>query len=358
MTLRHLWLPLALFGAVPCFAAEGRIPIPFTAGPPPYVIAAPGRYVLTRNLSIAVDDNIIRVTANDVDLDLNGMVLTSDSVTHSIIYANLVEGLAIRNGTLRGGKNGIEVSTAVRVTIERIHSQEAAEDGIHLTDADDFLIDHNTILLAPSYGIEVEGSGGSGAPLNGHVEFNQVQQSRGGIALLHLQGAEIAHNRIHGTAPSAIPSDALIMEQLAGCLVSGNIVEGAGRDGVVLSSFLPNQSGGGNTVRDNVIFGSAGRGLNAFVTSDNLFLNNTVTGSSSVGFYLDGNNNYIVGNVLNRNGAGGLRLLGSGNVYRGNAARGNTPPAGGCTGAVSTGDFCDEGTGSTSAGDNFMPGPL
>jgi hypothetical protein len=48
-------------------AGEGRIPV-FAA---PATLAAPGRYVVTRNLAIGAGP-LVSVTSDDVELDLNG----------------------------------------------------------------------------------------------------------------------------------------------------------------------------------------------------------------------------------------------------------------------------------------------
>jgi hypothetical protein len=73
---------IAALAAIPSLAAEGRIPIPFTSPVvTPIVIAAPGRYVLTRPLKATAPGPVIDVAVgvgvglSEVDIDLNGFTI-------------------------------------------------------------------------------------------------------------------------------------------------------------------------------------------------------------------------------------------------------------------------------------------
>jgi len=75
------------------------------------------------------------------------------------------------------------------------------------------------------------------------------------------------------------------------------------------------------------------------------------------GLQIAGSWNQVIGNLLVGNGGFGLRFedTATGNVFRGNTARGN---AGGRASTCPPGntDFCDLGSGNSSLGDNFLPG--
>src|SRR5438874_13727631 len=77
-----LGVPAVLaFLAIPALADEGRIPIPFSSpGTPPIMIAAPGKYILTRNLRANAAGSCIQAavplpTPGDVAIHLNGCIL-------------------------------------------------------------------------------------------------------------------------------------------------------------------------------------------------------------------------------------------------------------------------------------------
>jgi hypothetical protein len=122
--------------------------------------------------------------------------------------------------------------------------------------------------------------------------------------------------------------------------------------------------GHGCLVSENTIVNScSGIGLEG---AGNLILNNVVSGSVSEGGCGDGirvadggDFNHIEGNVLTDNARFGLHFVqtettsADHNIYRRNTARNNGGT--GCTNPASNADFCDEGTGNTSHGDNYMP---
>ena len=76
----------------------------------------------------------------------------------------------------------------------------------------------------------------------------------------------------------------------------------------------------------------------------------------SYGVYVEGDRNRIEANVLNDKFFGlYFAPTAENNVYVGNVARGGA--GSGCTG-TGTSNFCDEGTGNTSNGDNYMPNKM
>ena len=92
-------------------------------------------------------------------------------------------------------------------------------------------------------------------------------------------------------------------------------------------------------------------------SNSNTIVRNTLRPGGSYGVYVEGDRNRIEANVLNDTGGFGLYFTSTAenNVYAGNVARGGS--GSGCTG-TGTSDFCDEGTGNTSNGDNYMPGKM
>jgi len=96
--------------------------------------------------------------------------------------------------------------------------------------------------------------------------------------------------------------------------------------------------------------------ISGATSTGNLVLNNVVGGGDSDSrILIAGRRNHIEGNIITNGYSFGLMFSDQSleNVYRGNTVRGHN--GSGCTGTSSGGDFCDEGTGNTSYGDNYMP---
>ena len=91
-------------------------------------------------------------------------------------------------------------------------------------------------------------------------------------------------------------------------------------------------------------------------SSGNLIRDNVVSSAAGVGIDVLGDENHIEGNLIRGSAGFGLQLGGNGNVYRRNTARGNA--GAGCTNPPGNVNFCDNGAGNTSHGDNYMPGQM
>lgn len=87
---------------------EARTPISSL----PFDISVSGSYYLTKNLTGAVGNNGITVTANDVTIDLNGFALRGVAGSLYGIAVGNIKNLSVRNGTVRDwGNSGIAAST-------------------------------------------------------------------------------------------------------------------------------------------------------------------------------------------------------------------------------------------------------
>jgi hypothetical protein len=129
-------------------------------------------------------------------------------------------------------------------------------------------------------------------------------------------------------------------------------VGGVVRDNVLQSGFIVIESGSGFQVTHNAITG----GYIWLDGADNgVVLDNVVTGSSTHGMYGNGHSNRLAGNVVSESAGFGVYLeLGfSDGTYSGNVLRVNHGTV--CSNPTANADFCDEGTGNDSGGDNFAP---
>jgi hypothetical protein len=131
-------------------------------------------------------------------------------------------------------------------------------------------------------------------------------------------------------------------------IIENNVIECPGGGvGIDLHTGLGKTRVSGNTISN------CSNGIEP--STDGNYLLDNVVSECNHGILGGGDYNHIEGNVLTGNAGRGLFFNASsnGNVYRRNSARGNT--GGGSCSGVSTTDFCDEGTGNTSHGDNYLP---
>ncbi len=349
-------------------AAEGRTPV-FAPGT---TLGTDGKYIVTRNLSGGAG-SVISITGPNVDLDLNGFLLTGAGAPVISVAAG-VDHVHIHNGVLTGGTIGIDVSGGVRkVDIEdvKIHNPTAAQ-GIHLGDVEGAVLRHNEITDTPSEGIAWDGPG---ATKHGTIEGNLLRRTSAGIVVANnCSSVAILNNRLEepGTgAGGAFPGDGIVLASCAASLVSENTVERCKTDGILLRTSK------GNKVFDNVVTTCGGNGIHVDPGStDSLILNNVATGNGTAGLpsggdglLVEGTQNLIQNNLLDTNSGFGLHFcvpaLSCGNTFGRNMARGNTGavpgPCGACA-ALFPPNSCNIGgcpaaSPNSTFGDNLIPGP-
>lgn len=95
-----------------------------TAQPTPIsacgTIAASGSYKLTTNLSAAGDCLVLTGSANaNTTIDLDGFTMTGDGTGAGISNDSVIEGLTVRNGTIKGFDRGIGVFGNT-ITVDRM----------------------------------------------------------------------------------------------------------------------------------------------------------------------------------------------------------------------------------------------
>jgi len=154
---------LAVVTASP-HAAEGRIPIHSVT-----TITSPGHYILTRNIG-DFTATAITIAASDVDLDLNGFTVTG---LDPAISAQNVRGVTIHDGSV-----------------------VAYEDGVILTDVNDFELRRLVVQSLEDCALSVSGTGGV-------VQENRIQATLYGICVSG-SGVRVAHNVIRGAGIDAI----------------------------------------------------------------------------------------------------------------------------------------------------------
>jgi len=355
-----------LAGAV--LAAEGRTPV-FASGT---FLGTDGKYIVTRNIAGGAGA-VITIGAPNVDLDLNGFVLTGAGAPVISVIGGASH-VTIHNGVLVGGSIGIDIPGPVRkVDIEDVKIHTTGAQGIHLGDVEGVALRRNEITDTPSEGIAWDGPG---TVKHGTIEGNLLRRTSAGIVVNNSSSLAILNNRLEepgAGAGGAFPGYGIVLLGCSGSLVSENTIERSKVDGI----FLVNAKG--NKLFDNVVRSSGGNGIHTDGgTSETLILNNVASGcgtgalaTGGSGLMIEGPQNVAERNLLSANAGIGLHYCGPvacGNTLGRNTARGNT-------GAVFPG-FCGAcaafGAGAappnscnvagcvapnSSYGDNLIPGP-
>jgi hypothetical protein len=300
-----------------------------------------------------------------VEIDLNGFTLAGGSI-EPVIAGNSVAGLHVHDGSITGGNPGVFFESASDLVIENVRVVESSGVGIHLLETCNYQL-RRCIVSAGEQAILA--SAAYGCP--GRIEKNWITGSGGSattsesILVQGGSGTTLTDNRLTGF----VHGIGIHLVACHECVVSRNVLEDFGSD--ALSPAIKVESSTVGRVADN--FSSEAIEL---VDSDGIEVDgNVVLGiflddgcesnairrnsverfTGSYGVRVDGDRNLIEENVLNDKPGYGLFFSASAeqNVFRANVARGCSG-SGGCSGTGTT-DFCDEGTGNTSGGDNFMP---
>jgi len=351
---------------LPALAGEGRIPI-YTW---PTVISSPGMYIVTQNLNATGSGaSVIIVQASDVSIDLNGFTLETDGAP--VIQVLGLTNVTIRNGTLKRGTRGIDMSlgpggTRHKLVIEHVNVIGAQGEGIYLFQISDFAIRWCNVLKTGREGIWIDGVGPAPQVVTqGTIEHNRLEATAG-ITVRFGSSVAIVNNRLEDTTVVALPPSmaAIVYDYSYGGLIASNTVETTvGGSGIFLGDAK------GNKLFDNVVREAQMNGIDlAGMSDDNLVLENVVSGCANDGIRVDGSRNQVDRNVTNlncQNGTGqcwGLHLTrawgGRDNTFGRNTARGNLGVAAVCLAAPpypATTDFCNEQPGAGSFNDNYMP---
>jgi parallel beta-helix repeat protein len=367
---------VAVLAVLPASADEGRIPISL----PGTVIGANGKYVVTRPLSGGAGP-VVRVGAPNVDIDLNGMILTNLGAAFPIISITAgADHVTIRNGTLSSGSVGIEALGPTRkVDIEDVKilgMAVGAGRGIRLGEVQSAAIRRVEITDTSGEGILWDGAT---VRRLGSIENNILQRTSGGIIVIAPgEGFSLAvlNNRIMVSdtgAAGGFLGYGIVVSGFSGAIVSENTVANARKDGILVTVSR------GIKIHNNVVTGSQGNGIHLDPSaSSNLVLENVATSNGTAllpiggsGLLVEGDSNMIEGNQLNTNLGFGLQFCSANtscnNTFGRNTARNNfalvTGACGACAGSPglfppnSCNVFCQPAFLNSTFGNNLIPGP-
>lgn len=336
MNTRHLLMVALTLIGTNALALEGK-----TAIYAPTTIAAPGSYILTRNITGAAP--LITITSSDVELDLNGFTLESTSTTGYVITATSVDRVSIFGGRTKAGVRGVSLEFVNGAVIRDLIVNTSSSTGISLYHVKDFVVSDCSIENPGGPGILADLGSFAG---QGVIERNHVYSSGlDGITATSLDGGAIRENLIIDSSQRGI-----YVQSSESVAIQGNTVVGAITEGISIPS------GTGLRVVENIVRGSGSDGLR-IGASDVTILRNVSTANTNDGLLASGDQLLIAGNQSAANSRKGVHFDASADrcVYRANFARGDLGGGPACAAAGGTNDFCNEGTVNSSPNDNFMP---
>ena len=264
----------------------------------PYTINTQGIYCLTGELStIMTSGNAITINTNNVVLDLNGFKLgglgAGPGTQATGIYANQLQNITIKNGTVRGFLYGIFLDDVSPYTTSQGHLIEDIRADQNtlvalLVSGNGNIIRNNQVVTTrdttvlganvSAYGILVNGPA---AQLLNNMVTEVAAQGTGvafGINLNQASNSVVAGNRVSNvTSPNAI-AYGIYLIQASNSVVAGNHIS------IVTSSpintygiYLSGASGTDLIVSDNRLSGVF-HGIVFFGASTGKYMNNMTQG--------------------------------------------------------------------------------
>ena len=160
------------------------------------VLDSPGKYVLENDLTDCAGAYAVKITSDDVELDLNGHVISGLGGGYGI-YIYKADDVTVKNGTISGFRTGIEITRSTRI---KISENEISNNdiGIRALSSDDIDIVDNTILFNDEKGIYI--NSGSHTIKGNTVDANALN----GIELSGVSSTRIDGNKIRDNGANGI----------------------------------------------------------------------------------------------------------------------------------------------------------
>jgi nitrous oxidase accessory protein NosD len=291
---------------------------------------------LKSDLSCGLNEAGLVVTADGVDLDLNGHTISGngDLGTDGVLVDDQ-ERVTVHGGTIKDFEHGISAVAANRLTVEDMKIRNSGDQAVRLNQVTNSAIRHNE-LLENQASSNVLVTGG----LSEKVAVTRNRMTMGGITFDGGPNHKAIRNRI-----TDAQSDAITLGVTGNVAVRGNTIEGGEGFGVLVegaveeSAIESNRIAGtdssgiffedgvvSTTVDDNTVTGTSNNGISIsnLVTGIKI-RGNRANGNANHGIGVEGGDVLIRNNVANSNEGYGI-LSGSSNGS-GNRAKNNDGPA-------------------------------
>jgi len=241
----------------------------------PIVINQPGSYYLTEAIIGVSGQSGIRISTNDVTLDLNGFTLAGTVSGSGVEVAAGRQGVSVRNGAIRGWSVGIGASTASALRLADLVVAENASSGI--LGEDDSLVTACVARQNGDRGIQIT----SGLVSRCIANANNI-------------GITVTDGSIRDSSARANATGIVgIRSVIENC--TGNNNTG---DGILVSS---------GKVLNCVTRANGGDGIEALgesIVSGNVCLSNGAGAGAGAGIHCTGDKNHIESNTVSNNDVG------------------------------------------------------
>ena len=288
-------------------------------------IDQPGMYVLGKTIVTSAD--CIVVAADLVTIDLGGFALIhTGDVGENIAIGDGGTGhfgITIRNGAIRGFRNGIDLSASQGVSVRDVALTEIGAPTkpgrAIITGAASTISDNRVQNNIMKTNIEVGRSS---------IVSRNIIADSSGIGIVAGPGSSVRENVISDVAEDGINMDEngnvqdnivqnvndLGINTRSHSTVIGNTVVGS--DGSVGTGIT---AGTGSTVIGNTV---RNFGMGMAVSKESLIAQNTAAGAVDIGIAVDGNA-MVINNTIAANGEHGVQVTQPGTVVIGNHITGN-----------------------------------
>ncbi len=270
-------------------------------------------YTLTRDITFRGDGFI--VGADNITLDLNGHTITGEplSADRGILVSGR-NGITIKNGTITGFSQGVQLGHADNNVIQDIISQNNTANGIHIiSDSDHNLIDGCTFTGNGDCGISIDGSEGVLPSKNNTVQNCTISNNPDGINAYYSVGNSLVGNTINKFSGSGIflkysESNHVLFNRVSNDGVS--IGQGIHLDDTCSFNVIQ-----GNNISSCNVAGIMSDGIDS---EDNLVQGNNISNCGGVGIEINGTQNEVRDNNIENTSGPGIRIRSSNNEVIGN----------------------------------------
>ena len=293
---------------------EARIPITSL----PLLIASPGNYYLTGDLTGVAGQYGIGIASSFVTIDLNGFALIGVPGSFDGIRADVggTRHLVIRNGVIRNwGQSGIAADIPTEVHVEDLRLRANGGNGLMVGARS---IVRNTTSSGNAVNGIVTFDGGSivGCTAGSNTQSGVVA----GVGSV-VSDTTASNNGASGISLSAaaIATDCTALQNNIGFLLSseGRVIHSVARQNVVGISGVD-----GVSVEECTVHGNTDDGIR--VANRGLVRGNYARGNTNDGIHATGNENRIEENQVTQNFNGaGIRVSGLNNLIVKNSASAN-----------------------------------
>jgi parallel beta-helix repeat protein len=288
-----------------------------------HLIDQPGAYYLTANINGASGTNGLRISADNVSIDLNGFAITGVAGSlHGVVSAG-AKGLTLRDGTITGfGMRGVEAASTRSSVFDSLIVRGCGDKGIAAGfdsivrgciasgNSGDGIFTNTGALVA---GCVSNANSGDGFDLSvGCTIIGCVADDNAGSGYFIIQHVNVnrctaRNNGLHG------------LQSGAGTTVRGSLFRNNDGHGIRVTTACELT---GNHCDENV--GPGIRVDGACLVADNFCKGNGFFPGDAAGILVEGATNTITGNTVIANDRG-IEITAAGNVVTANTALGNTP---------------------------------